>query len=147
MILLTREEELYLYHGKIDLSNSSLLFDHYWKSKQIPEFRITIIKEINKYRETGLSPLPYLHSLIGKYPNAPDILWYLYMELDREGESIEAFKHICKLHKLYPQVNLFKETYEETLITVGMDIDENNDAEQNILKRIEDYINKKSSGK
>lgn len=85
------------------LKSFECICSRYWGERldDVDAFIIPFYEIITDYYEKELSPVPYIESLLEKYPDAPDFLNELVNALVKEKRHIEALKVSHKLISLY----------------------------------------------
>jgi len=87
----------------------------------VDAFIVPFYETLTDYYERGLSPVPYLESLLEKYPDAPDLLNELVNALGKERRNIEALKVSHKLISLYPHEDVISRHEEiQNMVKVSL---------------------------
>ena len=86
------------------LKSFEYICSQYWGERldDVDAFIVPFYETLTDYYDKGLSPVPYLESLLEKNPDAPDLLKELVNALSKEKRSIEALRVSHKLVSLYP---------------------------------------------
>jgi len=86
----------------------------YWAKINLPEYTgISVFKEYRKYRDNNESPVPFLIEMNERFPDAPDILWWLGIVWKSLNETVEYRNILIKLTSMYPDIKLYSRAFEE----------------------------------
>jgi len=105
------------------LQSFEYICSQYWgeRLEDVDAFIVPFYETLTDYYERGLSPVPYLESLLEKYPDAPDLLNELVNALGKERRNIEALKVSHKLISLYPHEDVISRHEEiQNMVKVSL---------------------------
>lgn len=113
-ILRTKNEKLSDLLGVDYESTFDFIVHSYWEKIGVNflEFCVENGNKCRELKEKGLSLVPYIASQLQKYPEAPDLLKSLAIELRMDKEHITAYKVYCHLAELYPHPDTIKDRDE-----------------------------------